>query len=252
MAPKPKRLSNKEIVFSDYPEFRPNLTPEKSFGWAVSAARTGVPSVRTSPKELQERPPQVSLVMVVRIPKDHLTREWRDYDTKINKYGVKVGTELGFWEKKKWIKSSHPYGWVHWYCDFYNGKRGADDARQVKRWEQTAGPRSRFRLALLNRIKRLGRRCDDYEVSPRIRQTLQHWAYQITSRDCQGKGTRRKGTRRKGTRRKGTRRKGTRRKGTRRKGTRRKGTRRKGTRRKGTRRAIIGARRKRRGIFSFF
>ena len=53
---------------------------------------------------------------------------------------------------KKWMRKSHPYGWVQWYCDFYNGKRSADDQRQVDRWIKTAGPNSRFRRALINLI----------------------------------------------------------------------------------------------------
>lgn len=203
--PKPKRLSNGELVFADYPEFRPNLTPREIFasgsfgGTYWRPIRSNV--TKKNYKNVHRRYPSS---WWSGIPEDHLTREWRDYDTRINKYGVKVGTELGFWERKRWIKASHPYGWVHWYCDFYNGKRGADDERQVKRWAQTAGPRSRFRLALLNRIRRLRKRCDDYTVSPRVRQTLQHWAYRITSRDCQGTQKRnRKGRARARSRRSG-------------------------------------------------
>ena len=26
------------------------------------------------------------------------------------------------------MRESHPYGWVQWYCDYYSGKRSADDA----------------------------------------------------------------------------------------------------------------------------
>ena len=66
------------------------------------------------------------------------------YDKRKNKYGVKVGTSLQFWEGKGWITKHHPYGWVHWYCDFYNGKRSKDDERQIKRWKNLAGPNGRF------------------------------------------------------------------------------------------------------------
>ena len=34
------------------------------------------------------------------IPENWLTRDWKDYDTSINKYGVKVGTTLEDWEEK--------------------------------------------------------------------------------------------------------------------------------------------------------
>ena len=55
---------------------------------------------------------------------------------KLNKYKKKVGTTLRFWENKGWMRESHPYGWVQWYCDYYSGKRSADDDRQIKRWLQ--------------------------------------------------------------------------------------------------------------------
>ena len=38
------------------------------------------------------------------IPEEHLTKPFNKYDKEINKYGVKVGTTLQFWEKKNWIK----------------------------------------------------------------------------------------------------------------------------------------------------
>ena len=39
-----------------------------------------------------------------------------DYcDINVNKYGVKCGTSLRFWEKKGWINKIDPYGWFQWY-----------------------------------------------------------------------------------------------------------------------------------------
>ena len=72
------------------------------------------------------------------------------------KYGVAVGTSLDFWEGKGWITKHHPYGWVQWYCDYYSGKRSADDARQIKRWQQLAGPNGRFRKWLITMIMKKG------------------------------------------------------------------------------------------------
>tara|TARA_B100000683_G_scaffold17466_1_gene17291 strand:+ start:293 stop:955 length:663 start_codon:yes stop_codon:yes gene_type:complete len=182
---KPKRLSNGEISFSDYPQFRPNMTPREIFK-AGSFGGTYWRPIRSNvtKKSYKNKHKAYPSTWWSGIPNDHLTKPWNDYDPKINKYGVRVGTTLRFWEQKRWINSTHPYGWVQWYCDFYNGKRSPDDARQIDRWTKTAGPKSRFRLALVNRIKRTRSKCNDYDVSPRIRQTLQHWAYKITSRDC--------------------------------------------------------------------
>ena len=33
------------------------------------------------------------------------------YDVSVNKYGVKCGTSLRFWENKGWINEIDPYGW---------------------------------------------------------------------------------------------------------------------------------------------
>ena len=37
------------------------------------------------------------------------------YDVSVNKYGVKFGTPLRFWENKEWINKQDPYGWFQWY-----------------------------------------------------------------------------------------------------------------------------------------
>ena len=33
------------------------------------------------------------------------------YDVSVNKYGVKCGTSLRFWNNKRWINKQDPYGW---------------------------------------------------------------------------------------------------------------------------------------------
>ena len=37
------------------------------------------------------------------------------FDVSIDKYGVKCGTSLRFWEDKGWINPIDPYGWFQWY-----------------------------------------------------------------------------------------------------------------------------------------
>ena len=73
---------------------------------------------------------------------------------------------------------------MQWYCDFYIGKRSPDDERQIKRWIRTAGPKSRFRRALINLIIKKKGNYNDFSISPKIRQTLQHWGYKLTKKDC--------------------------------------------------------------------
>ena len=82
-----------------------------------------------------------------------------------------------------------------WYCRFYQGRRSADDARQVARWCACASERGRWRNQLCGRVRKAaaaaaasggdGRavRFDDAAVSPVIRQTLLHWAYELNEGD---------------------------------------------------------------------
>lgn len=102
----------------------------------------------------------------------------------INKYKVKSGTSLEYWEDHDWITKQSPYGWVQWYCKFYNGVRSYDDERQIKRWLAFAGPNGRFRKRLINLIKKNKTTYNDFTISPVIRQGLLHWGYELTKRDC--------------------------------------------------------------------
>ena len=105
----------------------------------------------------------------------------------INCYGVKSGQDQKFWEMKGWLHARDPRGWFQWYCRFYHGRRCADDARQAKRWAACAGAKGRWRGQLCGRLvkSKAGRaaRFDDATVSPVIRQTLLHWAYELTEAD---------------------------------------------------------------------
>jgi hypothetical protein len=180
--PRPTRLKNGTIKFKDHPEFTPNLTPRDifklgSFGgtyWRPIKSGVTKKKHRNVHKEFPNS-------WWNGIPKSHLTSP--NCKKEINKYGVNSGTSLRYWEKKKWIKAQDPYGWVQWYCRFYQGRRSPDDARQIKRWQAFAGPKGRFKLRLVNMIKKKRTTWNDYSVSPVIRQGLQHWAYQLKSSD---------------------------------------------------------------------
>ena len=56
------------------------------------------------------------------------------FDVNVNKYKIKCGTSLRFWENKGWIREQDPYGWFQWYCRYYLGRRSDDDERQIARW----------------------------------------------------------------------------------------------------------------------
>jgi hypothetical protein len=178
-----KRDKNGCFIFHDFPDFKPNLSPRQIFQQGSFGGTYWRPIYSHVTKKHYKNQHQKYDSWWSGIKREWLITPWEEYDKTINKYGVKVGSTLEEWEQKHWIQPSHPYGWIQWYCDFFKGKRCADDERQVKRWIATAGPNSRFRLALIHQIKRKRAAFDDHRVSPRIRQTLQHWAYELKQRD---------------------------------------------------------------------
>ena len=187
---KPKKV-NGEISFSDYPDFRPNLTPREMFKLGSFGGTYWRPIYSSVVnKHLKNHHKHYPASWWKGIPENYLTSS--ECDITINKYGVRVGTSLDFWESKGWIKKEHPYGWVEWYCDFYMGKRGDDDERQIKRWKALAGKRGRFMRFLVTQILKKNGKWNDESISPKIRQVLQHWGYKLTKKDFDNEVKRRK------------------------------------------------------------
>ena len=168
---------------ADWPaEFRPNLTPYDIFALGSFGGTYWRP-IHSAVTGKNYRNKHKKYAWSKRLSDDILTLPWNEYDKELNFYGVKVGTTLEDWEGAGWISKYHPYGWVQWYCDYYEGRRCPDDARQIQRWVRTAGPNSRFRRALINLVNQKRAKFDDFTVSPKMRQTLQHWAYALTASD---------------------------------------------------------------------
>ena len=170
------------VVFKDYPNFRPNLTPAEIFELGSFGGTYWRP-IHSSVTGQEYENKHKKHHYLKNIPDNKMTVDFDKYDPKINKYGVHVGQTLEEWEKKGWITKYDPYGWVQWYCNFYDGRRCPDDERQIKRWEGVAGNGGRFKNWLINTIKKKRAKYDDEGVSPKKRQTLQHWAYMITADD---------------------------------------------------------------------
>ena len=60
------------------------------------------------------------------------------YYVSVNKYGVKCGTSLKFWENKGWINEIDPYGRIQWYFGYWLGRRSLDDETQINRRKKIA------------------------------------------------------------------------------------------------------------------
>ena len=172
-------------TFKDHPEFKPNLSPHQILKMGAFGGTYFRPIYSSVTKKhyksedvIKEYPK--SWFKDIDIDKMVISSK---YDKKINKYGVKCGSELEDWEKSGWMHEQDPYGWFQWYCRFYMGRRTDDDERQIKRWLALAGPKGRFKNRLVNMIKNKDAKYDDPNISPVIRQTLLHWGYQITPGD---------------------------------------------------------------------
>ena len=123
--------------FEDYPEFRPNLSPEEviklgSFGGTYFRP---IYSAVTNKNYKDKHKKYFSESFLKKYdPKKYLTKPFEEYDKSVNKYNVKCGQTLEAWQKSNWITKHDPYGWFEWYCNFFNGRRIKDeDERQIKK-----------------------------------------------------------------------------------------------------------------------
>lgn len=171
-----------EWEFSDFPNFRPNLSPSEvikdgAFGGTYFRKITSFVTKETHENVHEEFPDD----WFKGVRKNALTGQV--YNAAHNKWGVECGGSLDMWESSGWIAPIDPYGWFQWYCRFTLGRRSTDDDRQISRFNGVAGPKGRFRSQLTNKVIASGRSFDDPSVSPVIRQTLHHWAYELNQKD---------------------------------------------------------------------
>ena len=188
--------SNDNSKIEIHKKFKPNLTPYQIMKMGSFGGTYFRPIHSTVVnKDLKNQHKKYNWDL----PNNMLTLPFDKYDISINKYKVKVGTTLDFWESRGWITKYDPYGWFQWYCNYHSGRRCPDDERQIKRWSRLTGPKGRFRNTLISLIlKKKGKGektgWDDETVSPKIRQTLQHWGYKLTKKDFDTEVSRRKKT----------------------------------------------------------
>ena len=174
----------RKMKFKDFPEFKPNLTPKQ----ILQMGSFGGTYFRPIYSQVTKKKYKDSAWK--ELPEDWL--EGLDVETEVasssyskevNTYNVKCGASLEMWEKKGWIKPQDPYGWFQWYCRFYQGRRTKDDQRQIDRWCKCAGAQGRWRLFLIGKIVKSGKKYNDASVSPKVRQLLQHWGYRLSKND---------------------------------------------------------------------
>jgi hypothetical protein len=86
----------------------------------------------------------------------------------LNYFGVLASKPLAYWRAKGWLSPEDPRGWFQWYCRYYQGRRGPDDERQIRRWK-----------AMTRHIAQVRKHCPPGDIGCRRkqRQALMNWAY---------------------------------------------------------------------------
>ena len=101
------------------------------------------------------------------------------YKPRMNKFKLRSGMDYEYWKEMNWMHERDPYGWFEWYCKYSMGIRGEDDDRQIRRWQDFCGTNGRWRNRIYSRIEET----DDWDISPRIQQSLLHWGYKVNKED---------------------------------------------------------------------
>lgn len=172
----------KTIRFDGFDDFIPNQTPREMFKKGIMNGCYFRPIYSSiTGKNYKNQHLKFPAAWWKNIADNYINSEV--CDVTVNKYKVHSGTSLEYWEDHGWITKQSPYGWIQWYLKFYTGVRSYDDERQIKRWLGVAGPNGRFRKRLINEIKKKKAKWNDYTISPRIRQLLLNWGYELTKRD---------------------------------------------------------------------
>ncbi|WRT70512.1 uncharacterized protein IL334_007510 [Kwoniella shivajii] len=182
-AQKPTRGQDGRLIFEGRWKdvFTPNLTPEEMFkGGAFGGAFFADTYSNILKSPLSAKGDLSSLPFTLPNSSKLLTNPYPDGEN--NRFRVRAGQSLQEWEKAGWIWSEDPRGWAQWYVRFWEGRRGRDDDRQVRRWMKVAGPTGRFKRALLKKLVQSGGRSAvaDEDVGAVLRQCLWQWGYEMT------------------------------------------------------------------------
>jgi hypothetical protein len=134
------------------PAFRPELTPKQMLALGVFGGKYMTDCTHEFPRDWFTRA--------------KLSPKGRD--PTLNFFGVDASQPLSVWKRKGWIHPDDPRGWFQWYCRYFLGRRGEDDARQIGRWK-----------AIRRHIRQVQIHCEpgDCFCRPQQRQALLHWAY---------------------------------------------------------------------------
>ena len=155
-------------------EFNPMLTPREMFQKGIFGGSYFGPNAGPKMKtELAD----ILMDELIGIPQSL----WNSskYVTKVNLFNTKAGSSYTEWLESGWISEADSYGWVEWYIKYSRGRRCEDDNRQIQRWKSFCGVNGRWRNTIYSKIYSSG----DWNISPRIQQSLLHWGYEVNEID---------------------------------------------------------------------
>ena len=101
------------------------------------------------------------------------------YSPKLNQFKLRSGMDYDYWKEMGWLHQDDPYGWFEWYCKYTLGRRHEDDTRQITRWQNFCGKNGRWKDRIYTRIHET----KNWDISPRIQQSLLHWGYYVNEQD---------------------------------------------------------------------
>ena len=101
------------------------------------------------------------------------------YSPKLNQFKLRSGMDYDHWKEMGWLHQEDPYGWFEWYCKYTLGRRHEDDTRQITRWQNFCGKNGRWKDRIYTRIHET----KNWDISPRIQQSLLHWGYYVNEQD---------------------------------------------------------------------
>lgn len=135
------------------PEFKPQLTPKQMLKLGVFGG-----------EYYADKPSDIPSDWLDGVPLN------KDYDAKLNFFGVRASMSRQEWLRKGWIREEYdPRGWFQWYARYYLGRRIPEyDTWQIKRWKNI-----QRHIGQLQKVCPIG----ELNCRPVQRQAILHWAY---------------------------------------------------------------------------
>lgn len=150
-------LSKNYGDLSDYPEFKPELSPHEMLKMGIFEGKYLNDCVQEFPAEWYKDALKLGKLCS------------KNANVSINYFKIKSRQPLSIWRENRWIYGDDVRGWFQWYCRFYIGRRDPNvDQLQINRWKSF----KRHKGAIMKNCKP-----NDLSCRPKQRQALLQWAY---------------------------------------------------------------------------